>query len=157
MSTKNLDKYKKIFKPYTVMAYKIGAVLNNPKPSEADIARALEVTPQSVTGYIDKDYVPSDRMLAFCVKHKVSVDMMIEAGGNHHFKDIDHDVKSDKLRKSKKTVEGGLEIDMDFDRKIGFILDFATETEEIDLLGRIDKLYRKYKMKENKVKKGSAK
>ena len=55
----------------------IGAVLGIGDPSDADIARALEVQPQSITGYKEKDYIPADTMTAFCLANKASVDSFL--------------------------------------------------------------------------------
>lgn len=49
--------------------------------SDTDLAKALDITPQAVSNFKNKGEIPSDLVIQFAVKYKVSVDWLLTGEG----------------------------------------------------------------------------
>lgn len=49
--------------------------------SDTDLAKALDITPQAISNFKNKGEVPSDLVIQFAVKYKVSVDWLLTGEG----------------------------------------------------------------------------
>ncbi len=76
MSNKNLQKHKKVFKPFAVIAERVGQVLGVKDLKQAHMAREFGISRQSIKNYEEQNYFPTDTIVAFCVSRKVSLDWM---------------------------------------------------------------------------------
>lgn len=97
------NKKKKVFSPYKSIVSKIEEVTKIKRINMRELGSELGVTVSAVSDYSKKDYIPSETMMKWCERRKVSVDWVLNNQSETEI-NIEETVKVDNLIKAKDTI-----------------------------------------------------